>query len=117
MIYFQYIIDLVLYFSTGKGENCKKDQIIKKESACKTAASYLGFNYENITSSVDHPAGCFWHSINPVKPSDYNVYFNTITNPFLTNPGRFGPRGGICMKLGKNRSYYNIEYVLSKIQW
>ena len=106
-----------MYFPTIKGENCNDDQVTDKESTCKIAASKLGFRYQNIARLVDHPAGCFWHSINPVKPSDYNVYFNTITNPFLTNPGRFGPRGGICMKLGKNRSYYNIEYVLSKIQW
>ena len=92
-----------MYFSTGKGENCKKGQIIDKESACKTAASYLGFSYEHINSSVDQPAGCFWHSIdNPTKPSDYHGFFNTITDPSVTNPLGFGSRGGMCMKSGKN---------------
>tara|TARA_A100001015_G_scaffold204032_1_gene228007 strand:- start:55 stop:417 length:363 start_codon:yes stop_codon:yes gene_type:complete len=86
------------YSQAGLGENCPTAGVITSNVICEDALRSLGLNPYDITRrySANEPAGCYWSS-------DGRGRFNTIIDPSLTNPNKFGGLGGVCtITVGKN---------------
>ena len=96
LIQFLYAQNLGEYVQDDIGKNCDTNQIIDTADTCKVAAGVLGMIYNSYTLSTQHhPAGCYWHS------DHEEMWFNEITDPSITHPEVFGPRGGVCRNTGK----------------
>ena len=78
------------------GINCPKADTIINSATCVTALQSRGISLDNLNvNSNDRPAGCY-------RIKNGKGFYNSIVDPSLTDPSKFGNRGGICMRTGKN---------------
>ena len=78
------------------GTNCPKAATIIYSATCVKALQSLGKILDNLNvNRNDRPAGCY-------RIKNGKGFYNSIVDPSLTDPSKFGNRGGICMKTGKN---------------
>ena len=93
----------IKYRKTSGGENCRLGTVVLTENDCKEAAFLLKLDGgTGFRPRQNKPAGCFVNSY-----GDY-AYFNTITDPSLTDNSFGSHLHGICTTIGTGHLFFTF---------